>query len=51
MFSGSRCIRVSGTNHQRSLRGSFLLNFSENITFFLNIKTEEWDLTTLLFNY
>ena len=33
IFSGSGCIRVSGTSHHRSLRESFLLNFSQSIPF------------------
>ena len=34
IFSGSRCIHISETRHRRCLRGSFLLNLSENITNF-----------------
>ena len=51
MFSESRYIRVSETIHRRCLRGSILLNLSENITFFLNLKTKEWDLKVFMFNY
>ena len=51
IFSGSQCIRVSETSHHRYLRGSFLLNLNENITFFLNIKMGEWELKIWLFNY
>ena len=44
IFSASRWIYVSEKSHHRCLKGSFLLNLSEGITFFLNIKTGEWDL-------
>ena len=51
IFSGSWCIRTSGTSHLRFLRVLFLLNFSENTKIFCKIKREEWDQQTLLFNY
>ena len=51
IFSGSWCIRASGTSHRRFLRALFLLNFSENTIIFCKIKKEEWDQQTLLFNY
>ena len=44
IFSASRWIYISEKSHHRCLKGSFLLNLSEGITFFLNIKTGEWDL-------
>ena len=51
IFSGSRCIRVSETNPHRYLRGPVLKNLCENTTIFLNIKTGEWYLKILLFDY
>ena len=42
---------ASERSHHRYLRVSFLLNLNENITFFFNIKTVEWELKIWLFNY
>ena len=50
MFSGSRCIRVSETSHAGVWEGRFCRIWVK-ILHFLSIKTGEWDLKILLFNY
>ena len=50
IFSRSRCIRVPETIKRRSLRGSFLLTLTENITIF-KYKSGGVGPKILLFNY
>ena len=50
IFFGCRCIRVSQKGHRRCVRGSFLLNLTENITFF-KYKNVAAGFRNLLFNY